>query len=183
MHAFPVDGCFTVDVCLHWKKSHFNIWIFVCVCAFVSEMIIFTRIMVYPVGKNCFCGGLSICLRGRHASKTIYTNWRWDAGHCGGADAWWSTATCSHGADRQRQRETMQFFHPEDIMEKFYFDWPPSNSCKCQEGRSSGPVKTLNVRADFLSKYGPYSDTTAIRCDPQTYFLRLVNTVLISNDC
>lgn len=61
--------------------------------------------MVYPVGEDSLCGGLPVCLGGRHASKTIYTNGGRDAGHCGGADAWRSAATCSHGADGQRQRE------------------------------------------------------------------------------
>lgn len=61
------------------------------------------------------------------------------------------------GPDGQRQRATVSvpLYFSQGIMGKFYFQWPPSNSCKCQRGRSSGPVKTLNVRADFLSLYGP----------------------------
>lgn len=133
-----------------------------CVC--VCEFIRLTRVMVYPVGEDSLCRRLPICLGGRHASKTIYTNGGGDAGHCGGADAWRSTATCSHRTDGQRQRQTVSIpLFSKDIMEKFYFDWPPTNSWKCQRGRSSGPVKTLNVRPDFLSQCGPYCDTTAIK--------------------
>ncbi len=138
------------------------------VCIRAPEFIRLTGVMVYPVGEDSLCGRLPICLGGRHASKTIYTNGGGDAGHCGGTDAWRSTATCSHRADGQTQRETVSiplYFLRKDIMEKFFFDWPHSNSWKCQRGRSSGPVKTLNVRADFLSQYGPYCDTTAIRSE------------------
>lgn len=78
---------------------------FVCVC--VCEFIRLTRVMVYPVGEDSLCRRLPICLGGRHASKTIYTNGGGDAGHCGGADAWRSTATCSHRTDGQRQRQTV----------------------------------------------------------------------------
>lgn len=115
-----------------------------CICA--PEFIRLTRVMVYPVGEDSLCRGLSICLRGRHASKTIYTNGGRDAGHCGGTDAWRSAATCSHRAGEQggrkgRQRQTMSITH-QGIVEKFCFDWPPSNSAnvrgagedtKCQD--------------------------------------------------
>lgn len=70
--------------------------------------------------------------------------------------------------DREKHSAVGFFFpFPQDIMEKFCFDWPPSISWKCQRGRSSGPVKTLNVRADFLSQCGPRCDTTAIRSESE----------------
>lgn len=84
--------------------------------AFVPpEPIRLTRVMVYPVGEDGLCRRLPVCLRGRHTSKTIYTNGGGDAGHRGGADAWRSAATCGHRADMQRQRETLScgfFFFP-----------------------------------------------------------------------
>lgn len=140
------------------------------VCIRAPEPIRLTRVMVYPVGEDSLCRRLPVCLRGWHASKTIYTNGGGDAGHRGGADAWRSTATCGNtgqtGKDREKQ-SAVGFFPPQDIMEKFCFDWPPSISWKCQRGRSSGPVKTLNVRADFLSQCGPNCDTTAIRSESE----------------
>lgn len=155
--------------------------VILCACIRAPEFIRLTRVMVYSVGEDSLCGRLPICLRGRHASKTIYTNGGGDAGHCGGADAWRSAATCSHGAKTERNSENPNvfFFFFRDIMEKFYFDWPPSKSWKCHRGRSNGPAKTVNVRADFLSQYGPYCDTTAIRSESQTYYIRIANTVLM----
>lgn len=66
-------------------------------------------------------------------------------------------------------------------MEKFCFDRPPSHSHKCQRGWSSGPVKTLNVRADFFAPYDPQGyTTTAIRPESLRQSCRVVN-VLTSN--
>lgn len=91
----------------------------------VPELIRLTRVMVYPIGEDSLCRGLPICLRGRHASKTIYANGGGDAGHCGGADAWRSAATCSHGAHGQKQTErhmvsfSLYFFFPATLWRSF----------------------------------------------------------------
>lgn len=74
------------------------------------EFLRLTGVMVYPVGEDGLCGRLPVRLGGRHAGKTIYTNGGGDAGHCGGADAWRSAATCVHGTDGQRQRHTVRIF-------------------------------------------------------------------------
>ena len=72
----------------------------VCVCVCVGVCVIgLTGVMVYPVGEDGLCWGLPICLWGRHASKTIYTNGGGDTGHRGSADARRSAAPCSHGTD------------------------------------------------------------------------------------
>lgn len=143
---------------------------------------------MYPIGKDSFCRGLSVCLRGRHASEAIDTNRGGDAGHCGGADAWRSTATCIvTGRQTEIERNSKHFAvsFPQEIMEMFYFDWPPSNSWKCQRGRSSGLVKTLNVRADFLSQYGLYCDTVALRWESKMYRSTEAAPILViaSNGC
>lgn len=117
---------------------------FVCVCILAVEFNRLTRVMVYPVGEDSLRRRLPICLGGRHTSETIYTNGGGNAGHCGGTDAWRSAATCSHSTDRQRETLSIQLCF-------YYFDWPPSNSWKCQRGWSNGPVRTLNVRLDIFS--------------------------------
>lgn len=69
--------------------------------------------MVYAVGEDSLCGGLSVCLRGWHAGKTIYTNGGGDAGHCRGADAWRSATTCSRRGEGGDTEGTVSavFFH------------------------------------------------------------------------
>lgn len=141
----------------------------VCVCIRGPEFIRLTRVMVYPVGEDSLCRGLSICLRGRHASKTIYTNGGRDAGHCGGADAWRSAATCSHRAGKQggrkgRQRETMSIALQFLFTKVFWRSFALTGHLATRQ-MSEGLVKTLNAKTDFLSQYGPYCDTTtSIRC-------------------
>lgn len=95
--------------------------VILCACIRAPEFIRLTRVMVYSVGEDSLCGRLPICLRGRHASKTIYTNGGGDAGHCGGADAWRSAATCSHGAKTERNSENPNvfFFFSETLWRSF----------------------------------------------------------------
>lgn len=124
---------------------------------------------MYSIGEDSFCRGLPICLGGWHTSKTIYINRGGDAGYCRGADSWRSTATCIQGADAERNIKHPTVFFPKRLWRRFTLTCPPSNYWKCQRGRSSGLVKTLNVRADFLSQYGLYCDTIAIRSESETY--------------
>lgn len=79
------------------------------------------------------------------------------------------------------QPQHMRFFSPQDIMEKFQSDQPPIVALqKCQRGWSSGPVKTLNVRADFFSHTG-LQENTIIRSESWVLFCITVKTVLMSN--
>lgn len=72
-----------------------------------SQIIQPTGVMVYPIGEYSFCRRLPVCLGGWHASKTIYTDGRGDAGHRGGADAWGSAATCSYKVGQTKTEETV----------------------------------------------------------------------------